>query len=166
MISANGIPKPQAYEVKKVYQYIQFSAKDLGKGIISIKNRYDFTNLDEYAFIWEIYKNGEKISTGDFNVDLIPHEEKEIRLSLPVIPEDGNEYFLNLYAHTRVATDLVPAGYEVAREQMQLNKSSFFTSLPPCSGKLSYETKDNILSFQSGGVSGKIDLKRESYLII
>ncbi len=160
LISANGIPKPQAYEVKKVYQYIQFSAKDLGKGIISIKNRYDFTNLDEYAFIWEIYKNGEKISTGDFNVDLIPHEEKEIRLSLPVIPEDGNEYFLNLYAHTRVATDLVPAGYEVAREQMQLNKSSFFTSLPPCSGKLSYETKDNILSFQSGGVSGKIDLKK------
>ena len=160
LISANGIPKPQAYEVKKVYQYIQFIAKDLGKGIISIKNRYDFTNLDEYAFIWEIYKNGEKISTGDFNVDLKPHEEKEIRLSLPVIPEDGNEYFLNLYAHTRVATDLVPAGYEVAREQMQLNKSSFFTSLPPCSGKLSYETKDNILSFQSGAVSGKIDLKK------
>ena len=76
--------------------------------------------------MWEIYKNGEKISTGDFNVDLKPHEEKEIRLSLPVIPEDGNEYFLNLYVHTRVATDLVPAGYEVAREQMQLNKSSFF----------------------------------------
>ena len=160
LISANGIPKPQAYEVKKVYQYIQFIAKDLGKGIISIKNRYDFTNLDEYAFMWEIYKNGEKISTGDFNVDLKPHEEKEIRLSLPVIPEDGNEYFLNLYVHTRVATDLVPAGYEVAREQMQLNKSSFFTSLPPCSGKLSYETKDNILSFQSGAVSGKIDLKK------
>jgi len=158
LISANGIPKPQAYEVKKVYQYIQFIAKDLGKGIISIKNRYDFTNLDEYAFMWEIYKNGEKISTGDFNVDLKPHEEKEIRLSLPVIPEDGNEY--NLYVHTRVATDLVPAGYEVAREQMQLNKSSFFTSLPPCSGKLSYETKDNILSFQSGAVSGKIDLKK------
>lgn len=51
-----------------MYQYIQFIAKDLGKGIISIKNRYDFTNLDEYAFMWEIYKNGEKISTGDFNV--------------------------------------------------------------------------------------------------
>ena len=160
LISANGIPKPQAYEVKKVYQYIQFSAKDLGKGIISIKNRYDFTSLDEYAFMWEIYKNGEKISTGDFSVDLKPHEEKEIRLSLPVIPEHGNEYFLNLYAYTRVATDLVPARYEVAREQMQLNKSSFFTSLPPCSGKLSYETKDNILSFQSGVVSGKIDLKK------
>ena len=72
---------------------------------------------------------------------------------------DGNEYFLNLYAYTRVATDLVPAGYEVAREQMQLNKSSFFTSLPSCSGRLSYETKDNILSFQSGAVSGKMCIR-------
>lgn len=87
-------------------------------------------------------------------------------MNLPVIPEDGNEYFLNLYAYTKVATDLVPVHYEVAKEQIKLNKSSFFTSLPVCSGKLSYETKDNVLSFQSGTVSGKIDLKKECYLII
>lgn len=76
LISANGIPKPQAYEVKKVYQYIQFNAKDLSKGIVSIRNRYDFTNLNEYAFTWEVYKNGEKFSTGNFNVELKPHAEK------------------------------------------------------------------------------------------
>ena len=81
LISANGIPKPQAYEVKKVYQYIQFNAKDLSKGIISIKNRYDFTNLNEYAFTWEVYKNGDKFSTGNFNVELKPHAEKEVRLT-------------------------------------------------------------------------------------
>lgn len=160
LISANGIPKPQAYEVKKVYQYIQFNAKDLSKGIISIRNRYDFTNLNEYAFTWEVFKNGEKFSTGNFNVELKPHAEKEVRLNLPVIPEDGNEYFLNLYAYTKVATDLVPVRHEVAKEQIKLNKSSFFTSLPACSGKLSYETKDHILSFKSGAVSGKIDLKK------
>lgn len=160
LISANGIPKPQAYEVKKVYQYIQFNAKDLSKGIISIRNRYDFTNLNEYAFTWEVYKNGDKFSTGNFNVELKPHAEKEVRLSLPVIPEDGNEYFLNLYAYTKVATDLVPVHYEVAKEQIKLNKGSFFASLSACSGKLSYETKDHVLSFQSGAVSGKIDLKK------
>lgn len=83
-----------------------------------------------------------------------------MRLSLPVIPEDGNEYFLNLYAYTKVATDLVPVHYEVAKEQIKLNRGSFFASLSACSGKLSYETKDNVLSFQSGAVSGKIDLKK------
>ena len=160
LISANGIPKPQAYEVKKVYQYIQFNAKDLSKGIVSIRNRYDFTNLNEYAFTWEVYKNGEKFSTGNFNVELKPHAEKEVRLNLPVIPEDGNEYFLNLYAYTKVATDLIPVHYEVAKEQIKLNRGSFFASLSACSGKLSYETKDNVLSFQSDAVSGKIDLKK------
>ena len=111
--------------------------------------------------MWEIYKNGEKISTGDFNVDLIPHEEKEIRLSLPVIPEDRNEYFLNLYAHTRVATDLVPLpAMEVAREQMQLNKVVSSHRFRLVRENYLMKQRDNILSFQSRGVSGKIDLKK------
>lgn len=160
LISANGLPKPQAYEVKKVYQYIQFNAKNLSKGIISIRNRYDFTNLNEYSFIWEIYKNGKEFATGNFEVDLKPHAEKEIHLNLPVISEDGNEYFLNLYAYTKTATDLVPIHYEVAKEQIKLNKSSYFASFPPCSGQLSYSKKDNVLHFQSGTVFGKIDLKK------
>lgn len=160
LISANGIPKPQAYEVKKVYQYIQFAAKDLSKGIISIKNRYDFTDLDEYFFTWEVYRNGEKFATGDFNVELKPHATKEVRLNLPVIPDDRSEYFLNLYAYTKVATDLVPVHHEVAKEQLKLNESSFFAPLPACPGRLSYETEGDVLSFRSGVVSGKVDLKK------
>lgn len=37
IISANGIPKPQAYEVKKVYQYIQFNEKSLVKVLLQLK---------------------------------------------------------------------------------------------------------------------------------
>lgn len=79
--------------MKKVYQYIQFNEKELGKGIITIKNRYDFTNLNEYDFTWEIIKNGKNIATGDFKIDLKPHQEAEVRLELPAIPVDENEYF-------------------------------------------------------------------------
>ena len=160
IISANGIPKPQAYEVKKVYQYIQFNEKELGKGIVTIKNRYDFTNLNEYDFTWEIIKNGKNIATGDFKIDLKPHQEAEVRLELPAIPVDENEYFLNLYAYTKKATDLVPAHYEVAKEQLELKRGNVFTSLPDCSGNLTYKVVDNVLSFESGTVSGKIDLKK------
>ena len=48
----------------------------------------------------------------------------------------------------------------MAKEQIKLNRGSFFASLSACSGKLSYETKDNVLSFQSDAVSGKIDFHR------
>ncbi|MBB4042894.1 beta-galactosidase [Bacteroides reticulotermitis] len=160
IISANGIPKPQAYEVKKVYQYIQFSAQSADRKTVSVKNRYDFTNLNAYDFTWQVVKNGKELATGDFKVDLNPHQEKELHLNLPETPEDGNEYFLNLYAYTKQATDLVPARYEVAKEQIKLTNGSFFTSLPVASGNLSYETVGDILSFKSGAVSGKIDLKK------
>lgn len=160
MISANGIPKPQAYEVKKVYQYIQFKEKDLSKGLISIKNRYDFTNLDEYDFKWEIYKNGVKDTEGKFRVTLAPHQETEIKLEIPSVQEDRNEYFLNLYAYTQKPTDLVPAEFEVAKEQIKLNKTSYFDRKAKIEGRLVYENKDNTLTFSSGKVSGKIDLKK------
>ncbi len=160
MISANGVPKPQAYEVKKVYQYIRFKEKDLSKGLISIKNRYDFTNLDEYDFKWEIYKNGVKDTEGKFSVTLAPHKEKEVKLEIPSVQEDGNEYFLNLYAYTQKPTDLVPAEFEVAKEQIKLNKTSYFDNKTKIEGSLVYENKDNTLTFSSGKVSGKIDLKK------
>jgi len=45
LIAADRTIHPGLNEVKKVYQNILFKAKDIGKGIISIENSYDFTNL-------------------------------------------------------------------------------------------------------------------------
>lgn len=161
IISADGTPKPQAYEVKKVYQYIHFKEKDLSKGLVSIRNLYDFTDLEAFDFQWKLLKNGCPVDSARFNVRLKPHSVKDIRLDLPMIPRDRNEYFLNLYAYTRTATDLVPSGYEVAREQLKLGEGDFFAlHRHSLQGTLTYEMNDGVLSFASGQVSGKIDLKR------
>ena len=160
ILSADGTPKPQAWEVKKVYQYIQFEEKDAAYGWITVRNRHDFTNLKDYAFAWEICRNGEKTASGTFSVDLLPHGQKDIRLDLPEIPDDGNEYFLNLYAYTKAASGLLPAGYEVAKEQLKLGEGDFFTRMPGASGNLEYRVEDGVLVFASGDVSGKIDLKK------
>ena len=160
LISANGVPKPQAYEVKKVYQYIHFKADDLSDGKISVRNLYDFTDLSAYDFRWQLVKNGIPADSGRFEVGLKPHASKEVKLSLPEIPADGNEYYLNLYAYTREATELIPAGFEVAREQLKIGTGDFFVVQPKAEGQLTAEVKGNVLSFQSGRVSGKIDLKK------
>lgn len=159
LLSANGLPKPQAYEVKKVYQNIQFEPHNLAKGEIKLCNRYDFTDLKAYDFVWEIYKNGTKYASGHFGISLKPHATKIIKLDLPSLPKDENEYFLNLYAYTKEATDLVPKHYEVAKEQMQLNGTSFFMPHAPVPGHLSYTNKEGLLAFQSGDISGQINLK-------
>ena len=160
LISANGVPKPQAYEVKKVYQYIHFKAEDLSDGKISVRNLYDFTDLSAYDFRWQLVKNGVPADSGRFEVRLKPHASKEVKLSLPEIPADGNEHYLNLYAYTREATELIPAGFEVAREQLKIGTGDFFAVQPKAEGQLTAEVKGNVLSFQSGRVSGKIDLKK------
>lgn len=160
LISANGVPKPQAYEVKKVYQYIHFKAEDLSEGKILVRNLYDFTDLSAYDFRWQLVKNGVPTDCGRFEVRLKPHASKEVKLSLPDISADGNEYYLNLYAYTREATDLVPVGFEVAREQLKIGTGDFFAVRPETEGQLIAEVKGNVLSFKSGRVSGKIDLKK------
>lgn len=60
VIAANRTPHPGLYEVKKVYQNILFEGKDLAKGLITVRNVFDFTDLEQYNFKWELYKNGEK----------------------------------------------------------------------------------------------------------
>ncbi|HLO37457.1 MAG TPA: glycoside hydrolase family 2 TIM barrel-domain containing protein, partial [Lacibacter sp.] len=45
LIAANRTPHPGLFEVKKVYQDILFSTKDISSGVINISNRFNFTNL-------------------------------------------------------------------------------------------------------------------------
>ncbi|MDR1895736.1 MAG: DUF4981 domain-containing protein, partial [Prevotellaceae bacterium] len=49
-----------------------------------------------------------------------------VQLSAPV-KEAGVEYFLNIYAYTKEATEMIPAGYEVAREQFAFPANDYFT---------------------------------------
>ena len=96
------------------------------------------------------YAGTGETASGTFSVDLLPHGQKDIRLDLPEIPDDGNEYFLNLYAYTKTASGLLPAGYEVAKEQLKLGEGDFFARVPEASGNLEYRVDDGVLVFASG----------------
>ncbi|ALI98863.1 glycoside hydrolase family 2 TIM barrel-domain containing protein [Rufibacter tibetensis] len=159
VVSANRTPKPGLNEVKKVYSGVQFSAKDAQKGIINVTNQYGFTNLNQYAFKWQLIKNGVVQKEGDFAVTAAPLQQKEVTLPLPAFTaQPGEEYFVNVFAYTKNASAFVPAGHEVARDQFAVNKDAYFTKLTP-EGKLKIKTKKDKLNFTSGSVSGEFDLK-------
>jgi len=76
-----------------VYQNIQIKSKDLKNGIITLTNEFAFTNLSDYLFKWEILKNGEKVTQGDFEVELAPLLSKDVQLKLPeIVAKQGEEY--------------------------------------------------------------------------
>ncbi len=155
LVAADRTPHPALGEIKKVYQYILFDLKDKS-GVVTVQNLFDFTNLASYAFSYELVKDGEISFTGEFAVKAKPHTTVDKKLKLPKL-ETGSEYFLNVYAHTTTATDLVPANHEIAREQFSLTNADF--GLKATSGELTVEETDNSLKFKAGEVSGTFDKK-------
>lgn len=159
LVAADRSIHPGLHEVKKGYQNILFKAKDISRGIITIQNLYNFTNLDQFNFKWELYRNGEQVNAGTFAVNVEPHKEKDVTLSLPEYKSpQGTEYFLNVYAYTKNATDIVPSGHEVAREQFK-KAGKYFYKQPAAKGKLLVAREGNKLTFIAGNVKGEFDLK-------
>ncbi len=77
VLSSDRTPNPELYEVKKVYQDIAFLPQDLCKGIITVHNQFNFTNLDRYRFQWQLFRNGEKVQQDQFSISLAPISKKK-----------------------------------------------------------------------------------------
>jgi len=122
LFNSDRSPKPQAFELKKVYQPIGFEALNISTNIVRITNRYDFTNLHDLAFNWYIKANGRLIKEGKINdCDIKPHRSREIVLQLPVVDiEPATEYFISIVAKTKTNTSLVSKDFVVASEQFKL----------------------------------------------
>ncbi|TDH24170.1 DUF4981 domain-containing protein [Segetibacter sp. 3557_3] len=160
LIAADRTIHPGLHEVKKVYQNILFKAKESGKGVITVENLFDFTNLDQFDFKWEMFQNGQKVKDGKFAVVLAPHAKKDIDLQLPMFKSaEGSEYYVNVYALTRKPTALVPAGHEIAREQFK-SAGDYFARTPISGNKLQVTKEGERLRFTSGNTRGEIDLRQ------
>jgi len=113
--------KPHYPELKHAYQWITIRAKDLKNGLVTIKNRYQFINLNGLTAKWELSEDGNAISSGNLIVGLVsPGAEKDIKIPFKVTPKPGAEYFLRVSFD--LATDKMWAkkGYEVAEQQFEL----------------------------------------------
>lgn len=154
LVAPDRTPHPGLSEVKKVYQYIHFLPKDLEKGIVTLKNYYDFTNLSNYHFKWEMMRNGERIANGDFDTALDPKAEKEITLNLPALQfEPGAEYFLNVFAYTTKETEMIPANFEVAREQFAFKQNNYFTAKTIKGSAPKITSDNNRITVEAGDVT-------------
>ena len=111
---------PSLKEVKKVYQSIKFNIESIENKEILISNKYDFKNLKEFYFEWELLKNGKQISKGTINeFELAPNKSKIIKIDFPEI-YDVDEYHLNVYAKKKSYGNLIPKDHTVAYNQFFL----------------------------------------------
>ncbi len=108
-------------EVKKVYQYVKFEGYDEESGILTVRNKYDFTNLDNFGLRYSLLEDGNEIATAELSVPSTePDETASIPVELNYTAEDGKEYFVTFEFYLKEATSWADAGYTVAAEQFAL----------------------------------------------
>lgn len=122
-------PQPALYEVKKAQEFINFKFKGYNKGNkelkILVENLYDFTNLSAFDLFAMLKADGKIIKSIPIeNLDVQPHTGKLIRIA---IEEDidfkpNTEYFIEFSAKIKANWGLLSKGFEVAREQIKLDK--------------------------------------------
>ncbi len=115
-------PKPGLKEVKKVYQYIGFEPVDLNSGMILIKNKYNFTELSEFLFEWDVVADGAVLQAGTINLpEFRPGTSSHVMIPYEKInPQPGTEYFLNIRAKRSDSWNLVPEDHVYATAQFLL----------------------------------------------
>ncbi|MCQ2440746.1 MAG: DUF4981 domain-containing protein [Clostridia bacterium] len=80
MVFADRNFKSGSYEVKAAYQPIHTKFEN---GVLVIENRYDFTNLCEYDFVYTIECDGSEILKVNKNIELAPHKKTSFEIELP-----------------------------------------------------------------------------------
>lgn len=153
---------PHSHIVKKVYQNILFEAKDIENGIITVINDYKFTDLtnNNYTYKWVLLKNGEKSAEGQFDVVVAADSRKDIKLSIPkVTAEAGTEYYLQVFAYRKTATQFLPEGFEVAKEEFAFPMNNYFVQVKDAGSAVKIDKKDDKAIVTSAGITYEFSTK-------
>lgn len=151
IVNPDRTPHPAMAEVKYCYQNIGFSSVDAKRGIFNITNRFYFTNLSNYKISYEIIKDGKTIKRGVLKLNIEPQQTKEVVLPIgKVVDTNGEDLFVNFYAYTINDDKLVPAGYEVAKEQFIISRNIAKRDNGKA-GNISFSDNNGILKVKGDG---------------
>ena len=153
---------PSLKEVKKVYQSIKFNIESIENKEILISNKYDFKNLKEFYFEWELLKNGKQISKGTINeFELAPNKSKIIKIDFPEI-YDVDEYHLNIYAKKKSYGNLIPKDHTVAYNQFFLGGKRINNKTSLDNSKNAIKVSQNKKTLDLFGEGFKISFNKEN----
>ncbi|MBE7036692.1 MAG: DUF4981 domain-containing protein [Ruminococcaceae bacterium] len=105
-------------ETKAVYQQIDAT---LNGNILTVYNKYDFTDLNQFHLLWQLEKDGEIVAEELISMPSVaPHESKEVILELKAPTECRLGCHLNISFLTKKGSLWAQSGYAVAARQFKL----------------------------------------------
>ena len=119
VLAADRTWHPHAYEVRYQYRNILTTA-GVAPGVINIYNENFFTDLSRYRLLWTVEADGVPVRTGVVeDLDVAPQATRTLDLGIGRLPE-GEVVTLTVRYQLKVADPLLPAGHEVAYDQIVL----------------------------------------------
>ena len=121
LLNGDRSPKPQYFEVKKVYQNLYTSLAGVsGNSVkLSLFNR-NYYEPCSYDAVWTLLADGKEVRSGSFVVDGLGPRVEDIRdLDVGLIPE-GRECYLNVSYTLKEDMPWADKGYEVCKDQLFL----------------------------------------------
>ena len=120
VVSPDRVPNPHADEVKYYYQNIWTTPTNLSEGKVKVYNENFFKDLSDVTLNWVLLNNGVPVRDGVVNnIDVQPGETAQVTIPYGEISDEG-EWLLNVSYTLKDADGLLPAGFEVAKEQFKL----------------------------------------------
>ena len=123
-----GDYNPYMGEVRYYYQSVWTTPGDMDKGVLKVYNENFFTDLSGLYLEWELV-NGPKgyvLSKGFVNqLPVAPQRTGTVTLEGYNVPGGSeDDLYLNVAYKLKQATDLLPAGYPVARQQLAVRSGT------------------------------------------
>ena len=168
LVSADRIPHPSLWAIKYVYRYLHASPVDLAKGVIRVKNWWQFTNAkDVAAGTWELKAGSRTLGSGSMPVlDIPAGEEREFTLALPKIEaEPGVEYWLNVSFALNRETAWAAKGHEISWEQMAVPSTAPAAVAFAPSKQIQLTVKDEQGSVEFSGKGWSMRFDKENAVI-
>ncbi len=129
--------KSGSYEMKKAYQY--FDA-ELNGNILTVKNLYDFTNLNEYKLVLAWEHDGMIVNKEEYTLDVLPKGTEDISLSYEVDKDCKYGNFLTCTLYDKDGNDV---GFTQHPLTSDIAKNEF---LPASSSQITDDGKNIIFS--------------------
>ena len=131
LVTAERAWSPELTEVKGVYAYIKFVGFEKTTKVLTLKNAYNFINLDKFYLQYRVLENGVQIEEGTVE---IPSTQPGADVSL-VVPyaatgQDGKELLINFDLCLKEATTWADKDYPmVSFQQTLVGRSDEFKTI-------------------------------------
>ena len=152
--------QPAYWEVKRVYQYVNFRAQNLLRGDIRVINDYDFIDLADFELKWSVTADGQTVQSGvvrDLEIDAESEGIVQLQYDMSTL-RSGPAYHLNLKLIGNEKRGLMNAGHIYASEQISLpGDIAILAKVTGGNEALSLEELDDAIKITGDGFSAAID---------